>query len=129
MPALASLTRAATRRLLVLLVLQIQPVPTHAPGIVVERNMPGADAVRHEVPPDPALDAPAGSVNGGILEAASAVAGPVVGGLRRQRHQLLVRRRLGELDEVWRGELEVGRWLRTSIGAERVRGLRAALGI
>lgn len=87
-------------RLLVLLLLELQPVAAHAARVVVKGYVSGREAVRDEVPPDPALDTAAGGVDGGVLEAAGAVARPVVCRGRRQ-----VRRRrldsgcgLGELD-------------------------------
>lgn len=63
------------------LLLQLQPVAPHAAGVVVEGNVAvvlGHKAVRDQVASDPAFDAAAGGVDGGVLETARAVAGPVM---------------------------------------------------
>lgn len=62
---------------------------------------------------DPALNTTRGSINGGVLETARAVAGPVVRCLRRRGRDgrgldATIGNAVGELDGVWRGEVEEG---------------------
>lgn len=64
-----------------IIVLEIKPVPTHAPRVVVKIHVPillGHQAMRHQIATHPALDAAVGRVHGRVLEPARSVAGPVV---------------------------------------------------
>lgn len=72
--------------LVAMIVLKLEAVPPDATRIVIEVDMTSAalcgHAIRNKVSSDPTLEAVAGCVNGGVLESASAVTGPVVRGLR-----------------------------------------------
>jgi len=69
-----------------LLRLQFEAVTAHAAAVVVEADAAALlrhEALGHHVAHDPALDAAAGGIDGCVLEAARAIASPVVSGLRR----------------------------------------------
>lgn len=89
-PALARRGVAGRCTLLLWLVLQVQPVTTDAAGVVVKGNVPvlAGKAIREQVLSNPALDALACSVNGGVLQSTSSVTGPVVCCLGRQEDVL-----------------------------------------
>lgn len=70
---------------LLVVIFQMQPISSHAARVVVKGDMlavTGYEAVRHKVPPDPALDAAACSIYGRIFEPTRTIAGPVMRGLR-----------------------------------------------
>jgi hypothetical protein len=67
--------------------LKLEAVAPDTSGVVVEGNVAlvaGKHTVWDDVAAEPTLDTTAGGVNGGVLEAARTVAGPVVDGLRWQ---------------------------------------------
>jgi hypothetical protein len=71
------------------------------------------EAVWDEMFQNPAFDTTGGSVDGGVLETARAVARPVVRRLRWRRGDgrgldATIGDGVGELDRVWRGEVEEG---------------------
>lgn len=67
--AVMRLLRAvAATTVVVVLVLELEPVPAHAARVIVKGDvLPGAEAVRHEVSADPAGEASACGVDGCVL--------------------------------------------------------------
>lgn len=140
--------RAAAARLGLLVrafLLELEPVAADAARVVVEGDVPvlGDEAVRDEVALNPALYAAAGGVDGGVLEAAGAVAGPVVlrlrgdggrgrrfpGRRRRQRCRHGVGAREVEEGVGRGGQRLVGALLLGVAGADEVQGRGGVVGV